>query len=122
MKTTKEYAEEFSRIWKEDLQTEETMGGLESHLKDEMKEYFSSDNPHSAVLELCDIIIISMRMILKFGYDPDEIIADKAIVVQKRMDLARKIYNQTELTISGVQSYKLAKHILEGGSDEAKTL
>ena len=118
MKTAKEYAEEFSRIWKEDLQTEETMGGLESHLKDEMKEYFSSDNPHSAVLELCDIIIISMRMILKFGYDPDEIIADKAIVVQKRMDLARKIYNQTELTISGVQSYKLAKHILEGGSDE----
>ena len=113
MKTIKEYALEFSEDWKQ-LGVKENLGMLESHLKDEISEYFCAKEPHSASKELADIIIIANRMLLELGYDPDESITDKASVVRKRMDLAKKIFRNTDTTLSGIESYKLAKHILEG--------
>lgn len=67
--------------------------------------------------ECADIIILSMRILIKLGYkNPLEIITEKGEIVKKRLRKAVEIYNNNP-AMEGAEAYRLAKEELEYGKD-----
>lgn len=104
---------EIANIFKKFLGVEETKEDLISHLKEEVEELLSAKTKKDMAFECADIIILSMRILIKLGYKkPLEIITEKGEIVKKRLRKAVEIYNNNP-AMGGEEAYRLAKEELD---------
>lgn len=77
---------EITSVFKNFLGVEETKEALIGHLKQEVEELISAKTKKDMAFECADIIILSMRILIKLGYkNPLEIITEKGEIVKKKI-------------------------------------
>lgn len=104
---------EITTVFKNFLGVEETKEDIIDHLKQEVEELISAKTKKDMAFECADIIILSMRILIKLGYkNPLEIITEKGEIVKKRLRKAAEIYNNNP-AMGGEEAYRLAKEELD---------
>lgn len=104
---------EITTVFKNFLGVEETKEDIIDHLKQEVEELISAKTKKDIAFECADIIILSMRILIKLGYkNPLEIITEKGEIVKKRLRKAVEIYNNNP-AMEGAEAYRLAKEELD---------
>jgi hypothetical protein len=110
-------AKQICNVFSKFLGVKETVPQLKKHLKEEVEELLSAKTKKDMAFECADIIILSMRILIKLGYkNPLEIITEKGEIVKKRLRKAVEIYNNNP-AMGGEEAYRLAKQELEYGKD-----